>query len=75
MDRLPRLPHLGVAVAVAHMRQDIHRRIGKEVDVVGAARQRALDIAGVEDLEKIHHALTVKFLGHVVLRRCWTRLA
>jgi len=26
---------------MAHMRQDIHRRIGKEVDVVGAARERA----------------------------------
>ena len=52
VDRLPRLPHLGLAVAVTHMRQDIHRRVGKEVDVVGAARERALDVAGVEDLEE-----------------------
>jgi adenosine/AMP kinase len=65
MDGLPHLPDLGLAVAVAHMRQNIDRRIGDEIDVVAAARQRALDIAGIKFIEKIQHALPVKILDHV----------
>jgi hypothetical protein len=62
--------HLGLAVAVAEMRQDIHRRVGDEIDVIAAAGQCALGIAGIEHFEKIQHALPVKILGHGVLRRC-----
>ena len=57
------------------MRQDIDRRVGDEIDVVAAAGQGALDIAGIERLEKIQHALPVKVPDHVFLRRCWAELA
>ena len=49
-----------LAAAVAHMRQDVDRRVGDELDVVGAAGERAFDIAGIVDLEEIQHALAVK---------------
>jgi hypothetical protein len=58
------------------MRQDIDRRVGDEIDVVGAVPQRGLDIAGREIIEKLKHALAVELFDHfVVLRRCWARLA
>ena len=57
------------------MRQDIDRRVGDEIDIVGAAGQRALDVAGIEDIEKIQHTLPMKIVDHFLLRRCWARLA
>ena len=75
MDGLPHLPEFVLAAAVAHMRQDIDRRVGEEIDIVGAARQRALDIAGIEIIEKVQHALPVESLDHFLLRRCWAQLA
>src|SRR4249919_2270354 len=35
----------------------------------GAARQRALEVAGVIDLQHVEDALTVEFVGHLQLRR------
>jgi hypothetical protein len=61
---LPHLPDLGLAAAVAHMGEDIDRRVGEEIDVVAAVRQRALDIAGIECVEKIQHALPSQILDH-----------
>ena len=49
---------------MTHMGQDIDRGVGEEFDVVGAARQRAFNIAGVQHVEEIQHALTMRFLGH-----------
>src|SRR5882757_560643 len=60
----PHLAHRGLALAVAHMRQQIDRGVGGEFDVVGAARQRAVDVAGIKHFEEIQHALTVKLRGH-----------
>ena len=57
VDGSPHRADLGLAAAVTEMRQDVDRRVGDEIDVVVAARQRALDIAGIERLEKIQHAL------------------
>jgi hypothetical protein len=74
VDGGPHLPQRGLAVAVAHMRQDIDRGVGEEIDIVGATRQRAFDVSGIEDLEKVQHALTVKIRRHPVLRRRSTRL-
>ena len=75
VDGLPHRPEFVLAAVVAHMRQDIDRRVGEEIDVIGAARQRALDVAGIEHVEKIQHALPMKFVNHFLLRRCWARLA
>jgi len=57
------------------MRQDIDRRVGEEIDVVAAALERALDVTGIECVEKIQHALPMKLFDHSFLRRCCTRLA
>src|SRR3984957_5778705 len=65
VDGAPHLAEFGLAMAMAHMRQDIDRRGGDEIDIVGAARQRALDVAGIERVEKVHHALAVEILWHV----------
>ena len=66
----PHLAHRGLALAAAHMRQQVDRRVGGEGDVVGAARQRAVDIAGIEYIEVVQHALTIKIRGHPLrLRR------
>jgi hypothetical protein len=46
------------------MRQDVDRRVGEEFDVVGAARQRGFDVAGIQDVEEIQHVLTIWSLGH-----------
>ena len=56
----PHLPHFRLAVPRAHMRQDVDRRVGEEIDVVRAVRQRALDIAGLEIIERREHALAVE---------------
>src|ERR1035437_8254002 len=53
VDGLPHLPDLGLAMAVAQMRQDIDRRVGDEIDVVAAAGQCALDVAGIIRIEQI----------------------
>src|ERR1035437_148214 len=53
VDGLPHLPDLGLAMAVAQMRQDIDRRVGDEIDVVAAAGQCALDAAGIIRIEQI----------------------
>jgi len=42
---------------------------------LGQAGQGAFDIAAIERLEEIQHALPVKVPDHVFLRRCWARLA
>jgi hypothetical protein len=63
-DRVPHLAHFGLAAAVAHMRQDVDRGVGEEFDVVGAALQRRFDVAGIQDVEKIQHVLTIWSLGH-----------
>ena len=41
------------------MGQDIDRGVGEEFDVVGAALQRGLDVAGIQDVEEIQHVLTI----------------
>jgi len=46
------------------MRQDVDRRIGEKIDVVGAAGQRVLNVAGIEHVQKIQQALPVKLLNH-----------
>src|SRR6202022_248745 len=51
---------------LAQMRQDVDRRVDEEFDIVGAALQRALDVAGIIDIEKVQHALPMQFLGHIV---------
>ncbi len=51
-------------MAWAHMRQDVDRRVAEEIDVVRAALQRGLDIAGREIVEKGQHALAVGLLDH-----------
>ena len=61
VDDAPHLPHLGLAAPMAHMRHDVDRGVGDEIDIVTAAGQRALDIAGVECFEKIQHALPVEW--------------
>ena len=63
-DRLPHLAHFGLAAAVAHMRQDVDRGVGEELDVIGAARQRGFDVAGIQGVEKVQHELTIRCLGH-----------
>src|SRR5260370_35872372 len=60
VDGSPHLSDLGLAVAVAQMRQDIDRRVSEEIDVLAATGQGALDIAGIEFGVKILHALAVK---------------
>ena len=56
---------------MAHMREDVDRGVGDEFDIVGAARQRAFDVAGIEYVEEIQHALPMQGLGHAVfLRGC-----
>jgi hypothetical protein len=47
-------------MAVAHMRQNIDRGVGDEIDVIAAEGQRARDIAGIEHIEKIQYALPVE---------------
>jgi hypothetical protein len=46
------------------MGQDIDRRMGDEIDVVRAAGERTLEVAGVEGIVKFHDALTMQFLDH-----------
>ncbi len=70
MDGLPHRPERVLAAVVAHMRQDLDRRVGKELDVIGAAGQGALDVAGIEHFEKIQHALPMQAINHFLLRRC-----
>ena len=65
VDGGPHRPHRFGAAAVTHMGKQIDRGVGDELDVVGAARQRGLDIAGIVDFEEIQHALPVKILGHL----------
>jgi myo-inositol catabolism protein IolC len=64
MYGFPHLPEVGLAVVVAHMRQDIDRRIAEKFDIVGAAGRRPLDISGRKHIEKIQDALAVKVLDH-----------
>jgi hypothetical protein len=47
---------------MAHMRHDVDGGIGEEIDIVRAAGQRGLDIAAVEGIQKIQHALPVEWL-------------
>ena len=76
VNRLPHVPDVVLAPVVAEMRQDINRRVGEEINVIAAKRQRPLDIAGIKGLDQIDHALPVKFFDHLFfLHRCWTRLA
>jgi hypothetical protein len=49
---------------MAHMRQDVDRCVSDEIDVVGTASERAFNIAGIERIEKIQHALAVKLIDH-----------
>ena len=62
--RIPHLAHFGLAAAVAQMRQEVDRGVGEEFDVVGAARQRGFDVAGIQGVEKVQHELTIRCLGH-----------
>ena len=64
VDSLPHRAHLGLAAMRTEMRQDVDRRGGDEFDIVGAARQRALDVAGVVRGEQVQHALTVQLFTH-----------
>jgi hypothetical protein len=64
MNGFPHFPELGLAVAVAHMRQDIDGRVAEKFDIVGTAGQRSLDIAVGKHVEKIQDALPVKILDH-----------
>jgi hypothetical protein len=75
VDGSPHRGDLGLAVAVTEMRQNVDRRMGDEIDVVIAARQRALDIAGIESLEEIQHALPVEIFGHFFSAGVRSRLA
>jgi hypothetical protein len=54
------------AVTVTHMGHEIDRGVGDEIDIVGAARQRAFDVAGIIDFEEVQHALPMQVLGHPV---------
>ena len=60
----PHLAHFGLAASMTHMGEDIDRGVGEEFDVVGAACQRAFNVAGVQHVEELQHALTVRSLGH-----------
>jgi len=48
------------------MGHEIDRGVGDEIDIVGAARQRAFDVAGIIDFEEVQHALPMQVLGHPV---------
>jgi hypothetical protein len=39
--------------------------MSNEIDVVVAAGERALDVAGIEGIEKSHNVLTVNILDHI----------
>jgi hypothetical protein len=52
------------------MRQDIDGRIAEKLDIVGAAGQGSLDVAGREHIEKVQHTLPVQIVDHFLLRRC-----
>ena len=64
MQRLPGLGQLLPAAPVAEMRQQVDRRIGEEVDVVGAERERALGVARIEGLEEFENGLARRIVGH-----------
>ena len=64
-----------LAVLVAEMREQFDRRVGDAVELVVAAGLRGVDVAGIERIEKVQHPPPGKALDHVVLRRCWARLA
>src|SRR5690242_5028950 len=50
--RLPHAAQFGLAAAMAHMGEEVDRGVGKRLDIVGAARQRALDVARIEYVEE-----------------------
>ena len=54
---------------MAHVGKQVDRGVGDEFDVVGAARQRALDVAGIVDVEEIQQALPMQVRGHPVFLR------
>jgi len=67
-DRPPELAQLVAAVTRSHMRQHVDRGMGEEVDILGAAGQRALDVAAAEGFEQMQHALPVqRFDRHAAL--------
>jgi hypothetical protein len=47
------------------MREEFDRRIGDGVEVIIAAGQRRLDVARIEALQEIEHALSIDVLDHV----------
>ena len=44
------------------MWQHVDRGVGEEIDVIGAAGQRRLDIAAREGIEQVHDALAIQLL-------------
>jgi len=64
MYDFPHFPELRLAVTVAHMRQDIDWGVAEKFDIVGAAGEGSLEIAGRKHVEKIQNALPVKVLDH-----------
>src|SRR3954452_14641147 len=67
----PEFAELLLAVAGAHVRQHVDRRVGEEVDVFGAARQRGLEIAVRDGVEQMQHALAIELLDRHSARPHW----
>jgi hypothetical protein len=59
VNDLPHLSNLGLAVTMAEMGKDVDRGVRDEIDIVAAASQRALDVAGVKGAQEIQDALPV----------------
>src|SRR5579872_1522015 len=69
MNGLPHLPDVVLAAVVAEMRQDIDRRVGENVDIIAAKRQRPFDISSVKCLDQFDDTQFVEVFGHSLLRR------
>jgi hypothetical protein len=59
VNDLPHFSNLGLAVTMAEMGKDVDRGVGDEIDIVAAAVERRLDVAGVEGIQKIQDALPI----------------
>jgi hypothetical protein len=52
------------------MRQDVDRRGGEIFEVVGAAGERAIDVARLIGVQEMQDALSALCLGHFLFRSC-----
>jgi hypothetical protein len=59
VNDLPHLSNLGLAVTMAEMGKDVDLGVGDEIDIVAAAVEGPIEVAGVKGAQEVQDALPV----------------